>query len=248
MNQALPMPHRKLEHSHEPEHIAARLAEGPSASYIRDWVYGGIDGSITTFAIVAGVVGAELSARVVLILGIVNVLSDGFSMAAANFSSTRTEIEEYEQKRSMEERHVELHPEGEREEVRQIFEAKGFCGEDLDRAVDVITAERERWIDTMMTEEHGLPALTRSPLKSALVTFAAFVLCGLVPIFPFAIGAANAVAISASMTALVFFAIGSIRSLWSLKTWWYSGLETLVIGMIAAGVAYVAGDFLRNLI
>ena len=248
MDWAVPVPQRTLEHSHEPEQIAARLAEGPPASYIRDLVYGGIDGSITTFAIVAGVVGAELPARVVLILGIVNVLADGFSMAAANFSSTRTEIEEYQQKRRMEERHVELHPDGEREEVRQIFESKGFAGEDLDRAVDLITAERERWIDTMMTEEHGLPSVTRSPVKSALITFLAFVVCGFVPILPFAMRLAHAVLVSIAMTALVFFAIGSIRSLWSLKSWWYAGLETLVVGMIAAGVAYVAGDFLRNLL
>jgi VIT1/CCC1 family predicted Fe2+/Mn2+ transporter len=242
------MAQRKLEHSHDPDQIADRLAQGPSASYLRDWVYGGIDGSITTFAIVAGVVGADLSSRVVLILGIVNVLADGFSMAAANFSSTRTEIEEYQHKRRMEERHVELHPEGEREEVRQIFEAKGFAGNDLDRAVQVITAERDRWIDTMMTEEHGLPAISRSPWKSSIATFLAFVFCGLVPIMPFAITLPHAITTSAIMTGIVFFAIGSIRSLWSLKSWWLAGLETLAIGSSAAMVAYVAGDFLKYLI
>ena len=237
-----------LEHSHEPEHIAQRLAQGPPASYLRDWVYGGIDGSITTFAIVAGVIGADLPARVVLILGVVNVLADGFSMAAANFSSTRTEIEEYHHKRNMEERHVDLHPDGEREEVRQIFEAKGFAGRDLDRVVDVITAERDRWIDMMMTEEHGLPTIARSPARAALVTFLAFFGCGLVPILPFALGAPNAIVFSAVMTGLVFFAIGSVRSLWSPKNWWHAGLETLLIGISAAGVAYLAGDFLKFVI
>jgi VIT1/CCC1 family predicted Fe2+/Mn2+ transporter len=242
------MPDSTLEHSHDPKQIAQRLAEGPPASYLRDWVYGGIDGSITTFAIVAGVIGADLPARVVLILGVVNVLADGFSMAAANFSSTRTEIEEYQHKRRMEERHVDLHPDGEREEVRQIFEAKGFAGGDLDRVVDVITAERDRWIDMMMTEEHGLPTIARSPAKAAAVTFLAFVACGLVPILPFALGLPKAILISAAMTALVFFAIGSVRSLWSPKNWWLAGMETLLIGISAAGVAYLAGDFLKVLI
>ncbi len=242
------MPYRKLEHSHHPEHIAERLAQGPAVSYLRDWVYGGIDGSITTFAIVAGVVGADLPVRVVLILGIVNVLADGFSMAAANFSSTRTEIEEYEHKRHMEERHVMLHPEGEREEVRQIFMAKGFTGRELTSAVNVITAERDRWIDTMMTEEHGLPVIARSPARAAFVTFLAFLFAGLVPIAPFALGLPRPVLLSLCMTAIVFFFIGSARSRWSPRFWWQTGLETLAIGSAAAAVAYVAGDFLRNLI
>src|SRR4030042_4886967 len=148
---------RQLEHDHRPSEIAKRLKDGPRVSYLRDWVYGGIDGTVTTFAVVAGVVGAELSTKTLLILGAANLFADGFSMAAANFSGTRAEIEEYEQVRRMEERHVELAPEGEREEIRQIFQAKGFSGEALDTAVAVITGTRDRWIDTMMTEEHGLP-------------------------------------------------------------------------------------------
>ena len=129
---------------------------------------------MTTFAVVAGVVGAALSTKALLILGVANLLADGFSMAAANFSGTRAEIEEYELVRNMEERHVEIAPEGEREEIRQIFQAKGFEGEALDSAVKVITQKRERWIETMMTEEHGLPPISRSPEKAALLTFLAF--------------------------------------------------------------------------
>ena len=157
---------RHLEHGHHPGEIAERLEKGPKASYLRDLVYGGIDGTVTTFAIMAGVVGADLSAGVVIVLGIANLLADGFSMAAANYSSTKTEIEEYEQIRRMEERHVDLAPEGEREEIRQIFRAKGFEGEALDSAVEVITEHRELWIDTMMTEEHGMPPVNRSPVRA----------------------------------------------------------------------------------
>ena len=117
-------------------------------------------------------------------------------MAAANYSGTKAEIEEYEQVRRMEERHVELAPEGEREEIRQIFEAKGFSGEALDSAVDVITGTRERWIDTMMTEEHGLPPIARSPARAALMTFLAFLLCGAIPLLPFIAGAPAAISAS----------------------------------------------------
>ena len=232
---------RHLEHGHHPRDIARRLKQGPRISYLRDWVYGGIDGTVTTFAVVAGVVGAELSTNALLILGAANLLADGFSMAAANYSGTKAEIEEYEQVRRMEERHVELAPEGEREEIRQIFEAKGFSGEALDSAVDVITGTRERWIDTMMTEEHGLPPITRSPARAALTTFLAFLLCGSIPLLPFIAGAPAAISASTVMTGATFFLIGSLRSRWSPAPWWRSGLETFLIGICAAGLAYPTG-------
>jgi VIT1/CCC1 family predicted Fe2+/Mn2+ transporter len=239
---------RHLEHGHHPGEIAERLEKGPKASYLRDLVYGGIDGTVTTFAIMAGVVGADLSAGVVIVLGIANLLADGFSMAAANYSSTKTEIEEYEQIRRMEERHVDLAPEGEREEIRQIFRAKGFEGEALDSAVEVITEHRELWIDTMMTEEHGMPPVNRSPVRSALYTFLAFVLCGSVPILAYLIGLSDPLPVAMAMTGATFFAIGSLRSRWSPTPWWRAGLETLAIGMAAAGVAFVVGYLLQGLI
>ena len=239
---------RHLEHGHHPGEIARRLEKGPKVSYLRDWVYGGIDGTVTTFAIMAGVVGASLSAGVVIILGIANLLADGFSMAAANYTGTKAEHDEYEQLRRMEERHVDLAPEGEREEVRQIFQAKGFKGEALETAVDVITARRERWIDTMMTEEHGMPTVIRSPLKAAAMTFTAFVLCGAVPLLPYALMLPSPVLPSVIMTGMTFFGIGSLRSYWSPTPWWRAGLETFAIGMGAAGVAYVVGSLLKGLV
>ena len=80
-----------LEHDHTPAAIRERLSVDPSPSYIRDFVYGGIDGVITTFAIVAGVEGADLSQRAIIILGIANLVADGLSMAASNYTGTKTE-------------------------------------------------------------------------------------------------------------------------------------------------------------
>ncbi len=236
------------EHSHDPGDIARRLQDGPRISYLRDWVYGGIDGTVTTFAIVAGAVGADLSNRFLLILGVANLLADGFSMAAANYSGTKAEIEEYSLVREMEERHIDTEPEGEREEIRQIFMAKGFKGRALKDAVDVITAEKERWIDTMMTEEHGLPRVTRSPVTAGLVTFLAFVACGFLPVAPFAFGVHASIVVSVAMAAFTFFLIGSLRSRWSPVHWLRAGTETLVIGLVSAGVAYLVGDFLKQIV
>jgi len=238
----------RLEHSHSPQAIADRLSAGPSVSYLRDWIYGGIDGLVTTFAIVAGAVGADMSSRVVLILGVAKLIADALSMAAANYSGTKAEHEEYQKIRDMEERHVAMHPEGEREEVRQIFEAKGFKGDDLERVVDIITEEQHRWIDTMMAEEHGMPLVNRLPSKAALAVFAAFVLCGSVPLLPYIFGLENAAIYALVMTGATFFAIGSIRSFWSPRPWWVAGLETFTIGMLAAGAAYIIGDLLKTIV
>jgi vacuolar iron transporter family protein len=239
---------RHLEHGHNPRDIAKRLKQGPHVSYLRDWVYGGIDGTVTTFAVVAGVVGADLSTKALLILGAANLFADGFSMAAANFTGTKAEMEEYEKVRRMEERHVALAPDGEREEIRQIFAGKGFTGEALKSAVDVITSKRERWIETMMTEEHGLPAVTRSPGKAAVMTFLAFIACGSIPLLPFVVGVPASVSASTTMTGFTFFAIGSLRSYWSPAPWWRAGIETFLIGTTAAAVAYLVGVVLTRLV
>ena len=238
----------RLEHSHTPSEIAKRLRHGPHVSYLRDLVYGGIDGTVTTFAVMAGVVGANLSSGIVIILGLANLLADGFSMAAANFTGTKAERDEYELLRHMEERHVALVPDGEREEIRQIFLAKGFEGEALEGAVKAITSRRKRWIDTMMAEEHGMPAVIRSPLKAALMTFIAFVLCGSLPILPYALELQRSEILSVVMAGATFFAIGSLRSHWSPAPWWRAGIETFVIGMLAAGVAYLVGYLLKGFI
>lgn len=237
----------KLEHGHTLEAISERLSSGPGHNYLRDFIYGGIDGAVTTFAVVAGVVGAELSAAVILIMGFANLVADGFSMAASNFLGTRAERDDFERLEAVERRHIEVIPEGEREEVRQIFMRKGFDGDDLERVVSLITADRSRWVRTMLTEEYGLPADVRSPWRAAFATFAAFCLCGLVPLVPYVFGAREAFLLSTVMTGGVFFAIGSVKSRWSTDSWWRSGLSTFAVGGLAASLAYAVGLLLRSL-
>ena len=172
----------ELEHSHTKEEIRARLARDPGISYLRDWIYGGIDGVVTTFAVVASVVGADLSSKVVLVLGVANLVADGFAMAAGNYSGTQAERDDYNRLLAVERNHIAVVPDGEREEIRQIFAGKGFSGDNLEGIVDVITADESRWAKTMVVEEYGLAPTPKSPALAALSTFAAFTLCGLVPL------------------------------------------------------------------
>lgn len=234
-------------HSHKPEEIRARLAKGPETSYLREWVYGGIDGVVTTFAIVAGVSGASLSPAVVLILGLANLIGDGFSMAAGAYSSARTEVDNYERLQEVEKKHIKTDPEGEREEVRQIFSAKGFGGEELEKIVGIVAANKKIWVDIMMQEEYGLAGLRKTPMKTGLHTFGAFVLCGSMPLLPFVFNVPHAFGLALVLSSLTFFAIGSFKSRWSVYSWFRQGFQTMSIGLMAAGLAYVIGYGLKGL-
>ncbi len=238
---------RILEHSHDPAAIAARLSGRRRTSYLSDFVYGGIDGAITTFAIVAGVMGASLSSGVILILGLANLLADGFSMAASNYSGTKTVTDNISRLRLVEQRHVQTDPEGETEEVRQILERKGLSGDALASGVESITSDRDRWIDFMLVEEYGMPTTSPVPFKAGTATFVAFLICGSVPLLPFLLELPNAFTVAIIMTGIVFFLIGAAKSRWSSASWLRSGLETFLIGGIAAGLAYLVGDLLSSL-
>ncbi|NNK79500.1 MAG: hypothetical protein HKP40_12410, partial [Litoreibacter sp.] len=144
------------DHGHSKEEVAARLAAPFRQGNLRDMVYGGIDGAVTTFAIVAGVQGAGLPSSIIIALGIANVLADGFSMAAGNYSGTKADLDDRDRLRSVEEQHIQEFPEGEREEIRQILALKGLQGDVLDQATDAICSDRKTWVDMMLSEEYGM--------------------------------------------------------------------------------------------
>ncbi len=234
-----------LEHGHSAEAIADRLSTA-NHNYIRDFIYGGIDGAVTTFAVVSGVSGAELSPSIVLILGFANLAADGFSMAASNYLGTRAELDDLRRLERVEYRHIAVAPEGERDEIREIYRKKGFEGDELEKAVELITADKDRWVRTMLTEEYGLPAEIRSPYKAAFATFTAFIICGLIPLLPFVAGIRSSFFLSCVLTAVTFFLIGSFKSRWSTTGWLRSGLETLFVGALAAVLAYAVGVLLKE--
>jgi len=237
-----------MEHEHTHEAIHQRIAAGPPHSYLRDWVYGGIDGIVTTFAIVAGVVGARLSPHIILILGGASLLADGFAMAAGDYLATRSEEEEFHHAEAVERRHIAAYPEGEREEVREILLARGIPGELLEKVTASITADRDLWVRLMLREEYGLPDAVRSPRRAAVVTFSAFLVCGFIPLIPFVATMKNAFWTACVITGVMFFVIGGLKSRSSTRPWWYSGSTTFLIGGAAATAAYVVGAWIRGLI
>ena len=249
-----PAEREQLMARHAPARIAKRLAQGPSQNYLRDFIYGAIDGAITTFAIVAGVAGAGLSATVVIVLGLANLLADGFSMAVSNYLGVRAENQLRDKTRRQEMREIALYPEGEREEVRQIFLAKGFEGAALESIVDTITGDERLWVDTMLQDEHGLTLESPSAYKAAAVTFVAFISLGALPLLPFLVNAMSAGVIaqpylySCLLTGVSFVLVGAAKGAQVGSSRWVAALETLLMGGAAALLAYGVGYGLNGLI
>lgn len=221
--------------------------------YIGDMVYGAIDGIVTTFAVVSGVAGASLSSGIVLILGFANLFADGLSMAVGNYLGTKSEVEYKHRERYREEWEVENLPEEEQQEVRQIYQRKGFTGELLEKAVEVITRDKKQWVDTMLLEELHIIPEQSSPIIAGMMTFFSFVVAGFIPLLSYVLASfiplfeTSTYPISVGLTFATIFAVGSLRVYVTGKRWWTSGLEMLLVGGATAIVAYFIGYLLKGL-
>ncbi len=222
--------------------------------YIGEFVYGGIDGAITTFAVVAGAEGANLGIAVVIILGIANLIADGFSMSVGNFFSTKAERDNFRKHRQIEYWEVENLPEKEKQEIREIYEAKGFQGELLEKVVEVITADKDIWVDTMMKEELEMVIGEKTPYKTAGVTFVSFIVVGSVPLLSYVFigegisaGNPDLFLYSCILTAIALAIVGALKSYVTEKNMMIGILETISLGGIAALLAYYVGGILETI-
>ena len=225
---------------------------GIDKSYISEFVYGGIDGAITTFAVVAGATGASLDISVVIILGLANLIADGFSMSVGNYFSTQAEQDNYDRNRRTENWEIDNLRDTEIDEIRQIYAAKGFEGELLEQVVATITADRDVWLDTMMREELSMIKDHRAPVKTATVTFISFVLVGIIPLLSYLFAALvpgsqqYLFVISCGATGFALMIIGQLKSIVTGKSRFRGTMETLILGGLAAFVAYYVGFVLEK--
>lgn len=222
-------------------------------NWLPDFVYGGIDGAVTTFAIVAGVVGANLSLKTILVLGFANLIADGFSMAMGKYASDQAERERMGSIRRNEEMSILEKPEEEREELRQILNQFGFRGADLSRAQNIITKNPEAWVHLMLHHEFHIVEENIQPVKGAMATFSAFFLIGLVPLMSYLLGSILPLSSKTMFTmacvgtVLALFLVGLVKSRFTDQAWWRAGLETSAVGAFAAGLAYWIGHGLASL-
>ncbi|MCB0635009.1 MAG: VIT1/CCC1 transporter family protein [Lewinella sp.] len=242
----------KQQHEEATLHQESTWLKGFNA-YLGEFVYGGIDGSVTTFAVVAGSVGAGLDSAIIIILGFANLLADGFSMSVGAYLSSKSEQDNFEKHRRVEYWEVDNLPELERQEVRDIYAAKGFEGELLEQVVEVITADKHRWVDTMMKEELEMMAEPRSPLWIGGVTYMSFLAVGIIPllvyVWDYTLGFPGDTFIwSSILTSIGFVGIGFLKTYVTQTSHLRGIAETVLLGALAAIVAYYVGDVLERMV
>lgn len=214
-----------------------------AGSYIKDMVYGANDGIITTFAVVTGSIGAGFDTRIIIILGLANLLADGLSMGVSNFLGERSENNLYHKEKHRELKLILDSPELQKEEVKKVFTDFNFPSEKTDTMTQMITENQNFLIDFVMKYKlkRDRPSCG-DEWKGAVVTFLAFVFAGLLPLLAFLFAAEeNMFRISILSTAAAFFLIGSSRTFITGRKWFVSGLEILIVGGVAASVSYGVG-------
>ena len=221
--------------------------------YLSEFVYGGIDGCVTTFAVVAGSVGAGLDSSVIIILGFANLLADGFAMSVGAYLSTKTEKDNYSKHKNRELESDSKDPNYKKVRITQVFQSLGYKEKALDVVVDQVTNDSERWIDIILKEEMKIIPENKSPLKIGGVTYFSFILIGIIPLLVYVLDylipiKGDLFVIASVLTGFGFLIIGWLKAHVN-KTRILKGIiETLALGAVAAIVAYFIGDFLESLI
>lgn len=222
-----------------------------AGKYLKDAVYAANDGIVTTFAVVAGVVGASLNPVVILILGFANLLADGFSMATGNYLGTSAEGEHYLKEKLRIIKKKKQDPEDIKASLIKFFQARGYSGDTLQKVVETSLESEDFFSSLLAQEETGVSSSSKlEALQGALVTFVSFSIAGLIPLLPFIglVGSENLFLFACIFTGMALFLIGAARTFFSETSWFKGGIEMLFVGGLAAVIAYFIGAFIGSLL
>jgi len=218
---------------------------------VRDMVFGASDGLVSTLAFVAGVVGATTDPSIVLLSGVAELLAGTISMAAGSYESAKSELEVLEKESRRKQVKACKTVGGEREELVRFYESEGFERGEAEAIADRVIKENEPPLQTEHLESLGLaPKELGSPLKAGALTGLFFCLAALVPIFAFTfpLDVFDALIISVIASVITLFGVGVLKTIFSRRNWFWSGLETMAIGAAAAGITYVIGSLFSGII
>jgi VIT1/CCC1 family predicted Fe2+/Mn2+ transporter len=222
--------------------------------HIKSIVYGGLDGIITTFAVVAGATGGHLDSSVILILGVANLWADALSMGAGDALSCRAENEMVLREREREQWEMKNYPEGEISEMIEVYSKRGLTKEAAEIVVRAMATNPEFFVDQMVVDELHLtlPDDDDSPWVNGLVTFMSFVFFGIFPLLAYILLDSSSASdetmftISCILTAVMLFVLGVVKSHFTNQSWYYAGGEILVLGGLTAAVSYGIGNIVSK--
>lgn len=234
----------------EKEHKQSKISE-----YLKEIVYGGSDGIVTTFAVVAGFAGAQssevaqYSIMVVLLFGTANLFADASSMGLGNILSILADKDVFRTHREKELTEIRTNPEQEIQETLYILESKGYSRKDAEKMAKLYYKNEQYWADFMMQHELELPNPEHeNPISTGLSTFLSFLFFGAIPLLPYILLGLreNTFIISIIFTFFALVTLGFVRWKVTTQTLLRSITEIVLIGGLSAVIAYIVGTFFRG--
>jgi VIT1/CCC1 family predicted Fe2+/Mn2+ transporter len=229
--------------------IAEREPEHPnSGNFLRDIVFGANDGVVTAIGFLVGIAASVANQQLIIVAGFLEIVAGAVSMALGNYLAVKSQKEYYAQMERIERWEMEHKPEVERDEIREIFGNMGFEKEEVEKLTKKVTADPKLWLDVMMREELGLTREEAgSPMLSGVIIGVFYLLGGIPPLLPFIFvhPVTNALITSVIVAVLVMVSIGSIRWFLNKGSLKSKVMETIIIGLVAAFIGYLAGWVLK---
>jgi len=221
----------------------------PTNNSLRDVILGGQDGLVNMLGIALGVVAAGGSTHVLIIAGLAAAITESISMGAVAYTSFGSDRDFYLAERNREQTEIEAQPDDEREEIKEIYAAKGFKGQLLEDVVSTITSNRETWVSTMMNEElHLQPVAQQSLVQSAVIVTVATLIGHLIPIVPFMVVARTPAIVTAiTLSGVTLFAVGVYSARTLVGDWRKSGIQMVAIGLGAAALGFFIGRLFHTI-
>lgn len=241
----------KMQEAHTKEAIAESInhTEGHKTDFnLPEIILGGQDGLVNVLGVILGVVAATGSNSIVIVAGLAATFAESISMGAVAYTSKLAEADYYQSEYEREQYEIEHEPEGEREEVRQIYTKYGFTGEILDKIVEQITSNKQTWTQVMMEQELKLEPINRKDAIPAafIVGFSALV-GSFIPLTPyFFLPIREATMLALILSALTLFVVGWIKAEKTIgRQMFKAGIEMTIIGMVSAFIGYFIGYLLQ---
>jgi vacuolar iron transporter family protein len=214
-----------------------------ATDWLRDVILGGQDGLVNILGITLGVISGGGTRTVLLAAGFAAAITESISMGAVGYTSTVADRDYFAAQRAVEEASVHDDPDLECREVTDLYRSKGFSGQLLEQVVDTITANRDRWVGTILEEERHLqPVGNRDVMRSAVVITLATLIGHLIPLLPFVwLPRSPALVLALILSGIVLFGVGTYQALTRVGSWWKQGARMVAIGLGAAALGFVIG-------